>query len=444
MNRWRRLLVDTRPLHIAPFRRLWVSTVLTSVGSTFTAVTLPLQIYDTTGSSAYVGVAGLAALGPLVFFALWGGAIADAVDRRRMLLVTNSGIALTSLLLWAQAAGGLRSVTVLFVLVGVQQGCFGANSAARGAVPPRLVPTDLLPSANALESMVFWLGAVTGPTLAGALLPVTGIATLYLLDSITLSVTLWAVWRLPPLPARARARRAGDGAGLRDVLAVFHYLADQKVLLVAFLSDFVAMFFGMPAALFPQVSQQAFGDPAGGGVALGVLNAAIPLGAVLAGALSGTFTRVRRHGVAIALAVCAWGGAIIGFGLSNRLWQATVFLVVAGVAIFVLSAFRVTVLQAESADRMRGRLQGAMTVVASGGPWMAEVAHGTVGAAVGTTWAICGGGAGAIVAMAAAVRLCPSFWRYRSDGGADVPNAQAGGPDRTAAMRPAAQKRRAD
>ncbi|WP_206305864.1 MFS transporter [Actinacidiphila soli] len=411
MINWGRLLMDTRPLRVAHFRRLWVSSALTAVGSTFTAVTVPLQIYDITGSSAYVGFAAAAALGPLMLAALWGGAVADAVDRRRMLLVTNSGIAFASVLLWAQSVSGLRSVSVIFVLIGLQQGCFGANSAARGAVTPRLVPSYLLPSANALESTVLWFGAVAGPMVAGVLLPVVGMATLYLIDAVALGATLWAVWRLPPLPADG-LQSAGH-ARLREVLDGLHYLMGRRILLVAFVSDFIAMFFGMPAALFPQVAREEFGGPAGGGFALGVLNATVPLGAVLAGFFSGTFIRVRWHGIAIIASVCAWGAAMIGFGLSARLWQASAFLVMGGVAIFVLSTFRVTVLQTESADDMRGRLQGVMTMVAAGGPWMAEFAHGTVGAVVGTTWAICGGGLFTVIAIFVAVALHPPFWRYQ-------------------------------
>lgn len=222
----RKLLVDTRPLRINSFRRLWLSTLLTSVGSTFTAVAVPLQIYDTTGSSAYVGLAGLAALGPLTVAALWGGAVADAVDRRRMLLATNGGIALTSVLMCLQTVCHLRSVTALFVLVGLQQGFFGANSAARGSTTPRLVRADLLPAANALESTVTWLGSVTGPFLAGMLLPAVGVGPLYLLDAIALCATLWSVWRLPSLPATGG--RAHRRAGVRQIVDGFAYLATHS------------------------------------------------------------------------------------------------------------------------------------------------------------------------------------------------------------------------
>ncbi|MGH3490883.1 MAG: MFS transporter, partial [Actinopolymorphaceae bacterium] len=384
-----------------------------SVGSQLTAVAVPKQIYDITGSSAYVGLSGLVALAPLVVFALWGGAIADAVDRRKLLLVTNTGIAVTSLLLWAQAAAGVNSVWVLFVLLGMQQACAGANQPARSASIPRLVPAPLLPAANALNSTVFQTGSIIGPLLAGSLIPVLGLSTLYLIDSIALTVTLWAVYRLPPLPPLNGAPKR---AGLRHVLEGFAYLATRRILLVSFLADIIAMVLGMPRALFPQMAQETFGDPPGGGLALGILFAAIPLGAVLGGLFSGVFSRVRRHGVAVVLAVCGWGLAIIGFGLSPWLWLAALFLGLAGVADLVSMVFRGTLLQTAATDEMRGRMQGAFTVVVAGGPRLADLLHGTAGAAVGTSMAVSGGGVLVVVVMLLAVVAFPVFWHYRAPG----------------------------
>lgn len=171
---WRRWAMDTRPLRRPAYRRLWSSTAVTSVGSQLTAVAVPKQIYDITGSSAWVGYASLAGLLPLVVFALWGGAVADSVDRRKLLLVTNIGIAVTSLLFWVQAATQLESVLVLMVLLALQQAFFGLNSPARSASIARLVPADELPAANALGATVMQTGSVAGPMLAGALIPSSG------------------------------------------------------------------------------------------------------------------------------------------------------------------------------------------------------------------------------------------------------------------------------
>src|SRR5690242_7642713 len=164
-SRWRRWAMDTRPLRRPAYRRLWTSTAITSVGSQLTAVAVPKQIYDITGSSAWVGYASLAGLLPLVVFALWGGAVADSVDRRKLLLVTNAGIAVTSLLFWVQAVARFESVTVLMVLLAVQQAFFGLNSPARNASIARLVPEEELAAANALSSTVMQTGLVAGPLL---------------------------------------------------------------------------------------------------------------------------------------------------------------------------------------------------------------------------------------------------------------------------------------
>jgi hypothetical protein len=409
---WRRLVVDVAPLRRPAYRRLWVSTVVTTVGAQLTAVAVPKQLFDDTGSSAYVGLAGAVALVPLVVFALWGGSIADAVDRRRMLLATNTGIALTSLGLFAQAAAGNRSVWPVLVLLGVQQAMFGLNSPARGAAIPRLVPARELAAANALGSTVFGLGAVAGPLLAGALIPLVGLSVLYLADSVLLLVTLWAVWRLPAMPPQHEAGR-GPGTGLRSVLGGLRYLGAHPVLLVSFLADIIAMVLGMPRALFPELAGRTFGDPPGGGVALGLLYAGIPLGSLLAGVFSGTFTRLRRQGAAVVGSIVVWGVAIIGAGLTSSLTVAVTCLAVAGAADLVSMVFRGAIAQAAATDEMRGRMQGVFFVVVAGGPRLADVLHGTIGYVAGPGVTTSTGGLLVVVGMGLLVLRFPAFWRYR-------------------------------
>ncbi|MFI1839215.1 MFS transporter [Streptomyces olivaceoviridis] len=406
---WRRWAMDTRPLRIPAYRRLWSSTIVTAVGSQLTAVAVPKQIYDITHSSAWVGYASLAGLVPMVAFALWGGAVADTVDRRKLLLVTNIGIAVTSLLFWAQAVTGLDSVVVLMVLLALQQAFFGFNSPARTASIARLVPAEQLPAANALGSTVMQTGLVAGPLLAGVLIPVIGLPELYLIDALALCVTVWAVFRLPALaPLGATARRAG----LREIAAGFRYISRHKVLLLSFLADIVAMVFGMPRALFPELAAHTYGSY-GEGLALGVLFAGIPVGAVLGGLFSGVFSRARRHGWMVIGAVVAWGLAVAGFGLSANLWVAVAFLAVAGVADMVSMVFRGAILLSAATDEMRGRMQGVFTVVVAGGPRLADVLHGTAGAAFGPRAAVAGGGALVVVVMLALAATVPALRRYR-------------------------------
>ncbi|MEU6590069.1 MFS transporter [Streptomyces sp. NPDC046881] len=406
---WRRWAMDTRPLRIPAYRRLWSSTIVTAVGSQLTAVAVPKQIYDITHSSAWVGYASLAGLLPMVAFALWGGAVADTVDRRKLLLVTNSGIAVTSLLFWAQAVTGLESVVVLMVLLALQQAFFGLNAPARTASIARLVPAEQLAAANALGSTVMQTGLVAGPLLAGVLIPVIGLPELYLIDALALCVTVWAVVRLPALPPLGETARR---AGLREIAAGFRYISRHKVLLLSFLADIVAMVFGMPRALFPQLAAQTYGSY-GEGLALGVLFAGIPVGAVLGGLFSGVFSRARRHGWMVIGAVVGWGVAVAGFGLSGNLWVAVAFLAAAGVADMVSMVFRGAILLSAATDEMRGRMQGVFTVVVAGGPRLADVLHGTAGSVFGPRAAVAGGGALVVVLMLALAAAVPALRRYR-------------------------------
>ncbi|MGV9856664.1 MFS transporter [Streptomyces sp. NPDC003442] len=409
---WRRWVMDTRPLRHRPFRRLWSSTTVTAIGSQLTAVAVPKQIYDITGSSAWVGYASFAGLLPLVVFALWGGVVADRMDRRTLMLVTNVGIAVTSVLFWAQSFAGLDSVALLMVLLAAQQGFFGMNSPARSASVARLVPADELPAAGALQSTVAQTGMILGPLLAGALIPVLGLPALYLIDAVALCVTLWAVWRLPALPPLTEGAAGGARrGGWRDVTDGFRYIAGNRILLMSFLADIIAMVFGMPRALFPQLASHTYA-PWGEGFALGLLFAAIPLGAVAGGLLSGTFSRARRHGLMVIVAVMAWGVAITGFGLSVNLWWAVAFLALAGVADMVSMVFRGTILQAAATDDMRGRMQGVFTVVVAGGPRIADLLHGTAGSLLGARAAVAAGGLLVAVSTLGLAVAVPAFRRY--------------------------------
>ncbi|SFS56132.1 MFS transporter [Saccharopolyspora flava] len=412
-----KVFIDTRPLQYPAYRRLWLSNIVTAVGAQFSAVAVPKQLYDITGSSFYVGLAGIFGLVPLLVFGLWGGAIADSVDRRKLLIITNGGLAGTSLLLWLVAYAGIPSVWLVLVLFALQQTFFAVNSPTRGAAIARLIPTHLLPSAQALGATVFQLGSIVGPLLAGVLLPLLGLSVLYLVDAIALCLALIAVFRLPALPPQDGAPKK---AGLRSVLDGFRYLGLHAVLLASFLMDIIAMVFGMPRALFPEMAERTFGDPPGGGAALGWLYAAIPLGAFFFGLFSGWLHRIARHGVGVTGAVIAWGVAIIGFGFADSLWLAVLFLAIGGGADLISMVYRSSILQSAATDEMRGRIQGVFTVVVAGGPRLADTLHGVAGAALGTGPAVMIGGALVVLAAALSAVCLPAFWKYRAptgDGG---------------------------
>ena len=283
MVRLRGLFADTTPLANPHFRRLWRANIITVIGAQLTVVAVPAQIYAITGSSAYVGLTGLFGLVPLIVFGLWGGALADHFDRRKLLLVSTVGLIATSAAFWAQAALQLDGVWLLLGLFALQQAFFAINQPTRTAILPRLLPNAQLPAANALNMTVMMAGAIAGPLVGGMLIPVLGYSWLYLVDTLTLFATLAAVWRLPDLPVD----RPSGAPGLKSVIAGFVYLRGHPILLTSFLVDLIAMVFGMPRALFPEIAHVNFGGPAEGGPAFALLYAAIPAGAVLGGVFSG-------------------------------------------------------------------------------------------------------------------------------------------------------------
>jgi MFS family permease len=397
------LAVDTRPLRHAPYRRLWTSSIVTSMGSQMTAVAVPYQIYQLTHSSGWVGIASFCGLLPLVVFALWGGAVADTMDRRTLMMLTNTGVAVASLALWVQAALHVDSVALLIVLLMVQQGMFGMNSPVRQATIPRLVPPEELPAANALGGTIMSVGALIGPMIGGALIPITGLSALYLIDACGLVVVLWAVVRLPSLPPLEHApRRARVG----HILEGFRAALASSLLAWSFGVDLIAMIFGLPRALIPQLAGTTFAHQH---FALGWLYAAMPLGSFVGGLLSGSFSRLKRHGLMTILAVGCWGFAIIGFGLSGNLALAVFFLALGGAADLMSMVFRQSILQSVVDDELKGRMQGVFIVVVAGGPRLADLVHGVAGAALGTRTAITCGGILVVLGMIAVSVLVPGY-----------------------------------
>ncbi|MEV4237274.1 MULTISPECIES: MFS transporter [unclassified Nocardia] len=415
-----KLLADTTPLRYPEFRRLWTSNIVTVVGSQLAVVAVPQQIFEITGSSGYVGLAGLFGLVPLIVFGLWGGALADVMDRRKLMLITNCGTGVTAVAFWVQAAAGLESVWIVLGLFAVQQALFAVNQPTRSAAIPRLLPTEHLAAASALSMTVQQTGAIAGPVLAGVLIPVVGLSTLYLIDAIALLATIWAVWRLPAIPPTGTARKAG----FRTVLDGFAYLATQRILLASFVVDVIAMVFGMPRALYPQIAHETFGDPASGGVALGLLFASMSVGAVLGGVFSGWISHVRRQGLAVVVCIGLWGLAMVGFGVAvgwtghglgvgPGLWIALACSAFGGAVDMVSAALRIAMLQTVTTDEMRGRLQGVFIVIVAGGPRIGDVAHGFAAASLGTAVAAAGGGVLVVIGVVLAALVFPAFVRYR-------------------------------
>jgi MFS family permease len=418
-----RLFADTTPLRTLDFRRLWLAGIVTVIGGNLTIFAVPVQLYALTQNSAYVGLAGVFALVPLVVFGLWGGAWADAMDRRLLLIITSCGLAVASVLLWLQSALELNNVWVVLCLLSFQQAFYAVNSPTRSAAIPRMIPGDQLPAANSLNMTVFQFGAIVGPLLAGVMLRWVDLSTLYMIDAITCVLPIWATFRLTPMPLTSQ-QKTGQW-GFAAVLDGFRYLAGNRVVLMSFVVDLIAMILGMPRALFPQMAHQSFGGPIEGGTTMALLAASMAVGAVAGGVFSGWLPRIRRQGLAVVVAVGVWGVAIAGFGVASWLahgsahtwlWIALAFLAIGGAADMVSSAFRQSILQQAASDELRGRLQGVFTVVVAGGPRLADALHGAAAAAVGTAVAATGGGVLVVIGVAVAALVVPAFVRYRVTG----------------------------
>jgi MFS family permease len=417
------LLADTTPLRTPDFRRLWLAGIVTVVGANLTIFAVPVQVYALTQNSAYVGLAGLFALVPLIVFGLWGGAWADAMDRRVLLIIASCGLAVASVLLWAQAALALNNVWVVLGLLSVQQAFYAINQPTRSAAIPRMLPGDQLPAANSLNMTVFQFGAIVGPLLAGVLLRWVDLSTLYLIDAVCCIAPIWATVRLSPMPATGDSQGSSRW-GFAAVFEGFRYLAGNTIVLMSFVVDLIAMILGMPRALFPQIAHQSFGGPLEGGTTIALLAAAMAVGAVAGGVFSGWLPRIRRQGLVVVVAIVIWGLAMVGFGAATgfahgrvgpMLWAALALLAIGGAADMASAAFRSTILQEAASDELRGRLQGVFTVVVAGGPRLADTVHGAAAAVVGTTAAAAGGGALVVIGVVIAAIAVPAFVRYRVD-----------------------------
>src|SRR5262252_2135642 len=399
----RRHAVDTRPMQIPPYRRLLLGQGTAFIGSMLTQVAVPVQVYAISGSSLYVGLVGLAGLLPIVIFGLYGGAIADAVDRRRLFVASSVGAWAVTLALLAQTLLNLSSVGLILGLVVVQSAMFAVSSSTRGAIIPRIVPTDLVPAANTLNYTVGTFGGVVGPLLAGVVVSLNhGFVYAYAIDAALFLAALYTALRLPAIPPDGSLGRPG----LRSVIDGLRFIAARPVLIMSFGIDIVAMVLAMPRALYPEVADERFHGT------VGPLYAAIAIGSLLAGMWSGWIGRVRRQGVALTVAVAAWGASVAIAGLAHQLWLAVLLLAVAGAADLVSAVYRQTILQTYAPDEMRGRMQGVFIAVVAGGPRLGDLRAGAMGAATTATISWVGGGIACVAVVIVAALAVPSFWRY--------------------------------
>ena len=404
--------IDTTPLRNPAFRRLFWGVAATMMGQQMTLVAVPYQVYSLTGSSLLVGVTSVVALVPLIVFGLLGGAIADSMDRRRLILITSTGASVTSALLALQALlPGGGNLAVLWVLTACVSGFTAVNQPTRSAVIPALVGRAGVASAQALVMTVRQVGVIAGPLLAGLLIGAGSLFLAYAVDALGFLIAVLLLRGLPSLPPAGVLGPLRLGAAVRGVGEGFAFLRTQPVLLMTFVVDVVAMLFAWPQAVFPELSETRF---EGAPNSLGWLFAGISIGALVMGLTSGWVTRVERQGAVVLVAVAVWGVAIIGFGFAPTLWLAVLCLAVAGAGDMVSAVLRHSILLTAAPDEMRGRMQGVFLVVVAGGPRLGDLRAGAVASAAGVTVAMVSGGVVVLVAMAVIALVVPSFWFFRA------------------------------
>jgi MFS family permease len=401
-----RVAIDTRPLKTSrPFRWLWLGQMVSYIGSQIVGVAVPYQVYQLTGSTLLVGLVSFVELVPLLTLTLVGGSIADAVDRRRLLLWTESLLLLTGIGFVVNASLDEPRVWALFVLAFLAASFFCLGVGAMRSLTPHLVPEEQIVAASNLNGLYSNLGAVAGPAMAGLLIAAIGLPLTYLLDVVSFGASLLSLFALPHIAPSADA----DRPGLRSVLEGFRYLKRHRVVLGSFLVDSNAMIFGMPSALFPALAEQHFG---GGAATTGYLYAAPYAGAFLCSLTSGWTSHVRRQGLAVLVAAGIWGVAIAAFGLVDTLWVALVLLAVAGGADLVSALFRSAILLTATTESMRGRLAGIEFAQVASTPTLGNVEAAVVASLTSLRFSVVSGGVLCVVGTVAIGLLFPALARY--------------------------------
>jgi MFS family permease len=393
--------MDLTPLRHRDYRLLFIAQFVSFLGTMVTYVALPYQMYRATGSSLSVGLLGAAELVPLLITAFIGGALADAVDRRRMAIVTDIGLAAGSLMLAIAATTG-SSAPVVYAVAAWMAGVGGLQRPSIDALVPRLVEKHEIPAAAALGMFRGSVGMIAGPAIGGVLIAAIGLGPTYLVDVASYLVSLACLWLIRPVPIEN-----GERPSVAAVFDGFRYAISRQELIGTYVVDFVAMVFGMPLALFP-----ALADRLGGASVLGLLYASPAVGALAASITSRWTARVHHHGRAVMYAATMWGLAIVAFGLCTTLWPALAWLAAAGAADAVSGIFRSTLWNQTIPDALRGRLASIEMVSYTSGPLLGHLEAGVVAAMSGVRASVISGGVLCVIGVLACGLWLPRFVRY--------------------------------
>jgi MFS family permease len=401
--------MDLSPLRTSRDLRILATTrTISSFGSYITYVAIPLQVAAITHSPLMVGLLGLCELAPLLVTALVGGALADYFDRRKLVIGGEIALTLTTGLLIVNSLLPHPLLGALFVIAALAAALDGLQRPAIEGIIPRIVRPEELPAVNTLLGLLGNMAMLLGPAAAGVAIAAFGFGWAYTLNVLTFVLSLAGLVLIratPPPPEADRPSVAGIAAGLR-------YARSRPELMGTYIVDIVAMFFGMPTALFPFVAAYL-----GGTRYVGLLYAAPAAGALLASLVSGRVLHIRRHGLAVIISATVWGAAIIGFGLSRELWLAVAFLMIAGGGDEMSGIFRQTIWSQTIPDRLRGRLAGVEMLSYSIGPTLGNAESGLAARAFGVGGSIVTGGVACVIGVVACAALLPAFRRYDGNDG---------------------------
>lgn len=408
LRSWGRLaVVDVTPLREVPgYRWLFAGMFFVHAGRMMTVVAAPFQIFELTGSTLAVGLLGLAQLVPLLLVSVVGGALADALNRRRLLVISQLTLAATaSGLLWNSMAE-TPMIWLIYVLVAINAGVSAIDSPARHAIVPGLVGRALLPASLALNQTLTTAAAAALPAVAGLLISTAGLPFTYGIEVVMFLIGAALMRRVPDVATEGGGRKLE----LSSVTEGFSYLKGRRVIQAALLIDLNAMVFGMPTALFPAMGTEVFGGDA---FTVGLLYAAPGVGALVGAVTSGWVGTVRRQGRATVMAVIGWGISIAVFGMTDSLTIALVMLAFAGAADVVSAIFRSSIIQLTAPDEMRGRMSGMHTAVVAGGPRLGDLEAGLVAELTSIRFSVVSGGLACIIGALVIARWAPEFFHYR-------------------------------
>ena len=396
--------IDLTPLKKYPdFRNLWTAGLISYFGSMITYVALPFQLKELTGSYLAVGLLGVVEIVPLIIFGLYGGVLADSVDRKKMVWATEAGALILVLVLLGNSLLGSPTTLAIYLVAALFAVVDGLQRPSMDAMLPRLVSHEDLPAASALLSLRWQLGVIVGPTIGGIIFSTMSVSAGYVVDIATYILSLLFLARVRSIPASKEAEKPSLAALLDGVKYAFR----RQDLLGTYIIDLAAMTLAMPMALYP-----FWADELNAPWALGMFYAAITVGSVIVTLTSGWTRTYRFHGRAVILAAMGWGLAIAAAGLSNSLILVLLFLTIAGASDMVSALFRGNIWNQTIPDNFRGRLAGIELLSYSVGPLAGQLRAASMAAATTLSISVTSGGLMCVVVVALLAIFLPKMWKY--------------------------------